>query len=319
MHRFSRRNIIISSIAASIPIYGVSACSRSGNEEVSPSKEADVAIANEDAAIISNIAEIEKSHGGRLGVCILNTQSGKTISYRGEERFTLCSTFKLALAAIILHEIDGGRLNPAQEIPIAPNGMPVYSPLVQKGLAAGKLSIIKCAEAIQVNSDNVASNALLKLIGGPSAMTKFLRDLGDSVTNIDRYEPEMNHVRAGEVHDTTSPDAMAQTVQKLLLGNFLSAASSSLLIDWMIKTKTGEKRIRAGLPQDWRAGDKTGTGIFETINNQYNDIAICWPPNMPPHIICVYYEGQGYFDDIRDIDQAALRNVGRIASQWIIS
>lgn len=300
MHPISKRSLIMGTIASSlwaIPLYG---CASKFEDDFA-----------------AKIQEIENTHGGRLGVSLLNTQNGKTLNYRGGERFALCSTFKLPLAAIILRQIEQGKLDAAEEIPIVQNGLYAHSQLVRDKLAYGKMRIIDLAREIQITSDNIAANALIKKIGGPEVFTKTMQELGDNITNITRYEPSMNLVEKGAINDTTSPNAMSQTIKKILFDSFLSPVSIQTLADWMIETKTGSKRLRAGLPKEWRAGDKTGTGINEGVPNRYNDVAVIWPTNKAPHIISCYYEGPGYFENIRDIDQEAIAKVGRAASLMI--
>lgn len=296
----NKRHLIIGSLAASLGAMPLFGCASKFSQDFS-----------------ATVAEIEITHGGRLGASVLNTQTGATYSYRGDESFALCSTFKLPLAAMILRDIERGRLDAAEEIPIVQNGLFIHSPMVREKIAYGKMRIIDLAREIQITSDNVAANALIKKIGGPEVFTKTMQEIGDNVTNITRYEPAMNLVEKGAINDTTSPNAIAKSVNKILFGGFLAPVSIQTLADWMIETKTGTKRIRAGLPPDWRAGDKTGTGINEGVPNRYNDVAVVWPNNKPPHIIACYYEGPGYFDDMRDIDLEALAKVGRAAAQVI--
>ena len=102
-------------------------------------------------------------------------------------------------------------------------------------------------------------------------------------------------------------------VEKILTGPVLATASRALLIEWMIATKTGVKRIRAGLPKGWRAGDKTGTGL----PGKYNDVAICWPPRQPPLIIAVYYDAGTTVMDARDRDQKVIADAARIVAEWV--
>ncbi|MBL9182937.1 MAG: class A beta-lactamase [Verrucomicrobiaceae bacterium] len=302
VQNLSKRNFIAASLGALLIAPNLSGCANRNIRDF--------------AALF---AEIEKTHGGRLGVCVLNTKTSETINYRGDSLFALCSTFKLPLAAIILREIENGRLDAEKEIPIVQNGLRIISPMVREKLAGGKMRIIDLAHEIQTTSDNIAANALLELIGGPQKFTQIMREMGDNVTNIERIEPKMNLVLPGETRDTTSPNAIAHTVQKILFGGFLKPVSIQTLADWMIETKTGSKRIRAGLPKDWQAGDKTGTGIDAEMPNRYNDIAVVWPPNKAPYIIAAFYEGPGYFDDMRDIDLEVLAKVGRVATEVIMS
>ena len=267
----------------------------------------------------SALSGLERRSGGRLGVCMLDSGSDRRVDWRGEERFGMCSTFKLLLAAIVLREADAGRLSLETVLPYTQADMVPYAPVTEKHLAAGGMSIGALTEATQTTSDNVAANLLIRQLGGPEQITATLRAMGDRITRLDRLEPEMNLVPAGEERDTTSPCAMARTVADILVGDWLSTASRSQLRDWLIATRTGGKRIRAGLPAGWIAGDKTGTGISPAMANKYNDVAVIWPDGRKPVVIAAYYEASGHFEKMRDQDQAVLAEVGRIAAEWIQS
>jgi beta-lactamase class A len=261
---------------------------------------------------------LETNAGGRLGALVINTQTLEYVGYRKDERFAMCSTFKFALAGLILKGIDEGKFNANQEIPIVNNGHSIYSDLVRANITSGKMRIIDLAQEIQITSDNIAANALLSFIGGPQAFTSQMRAIGDGVTRLDDEEPAMNFVSLTEQRNTTSPFAYAQTMKKLVLDGVLSEQSSEMLIAWLRNTRTGRKRIRASLPDEWNAGDKTGTVNWAPLPNKVNDIAICWPPNKAPHIIAGFYEAPGYFEETRDQDQKVLADVGKIALDWIM-
>jgi beta-lactamase class A len=258
------------------------------------------------------LADLERKSGGRLGVCILDTASGRRLGHCLDERFAMCSTFKTPLAAAILQRADQGKLSLDAVVPYTKADMVMHAPVTEANLDKGGMTIRALAEAAQKQSDNPAANLLLKQIGGPEGFTQFFRGIGDKVTRLDRLEPHMNDVKADDERDTTSPAAMAATMVKILTGDVLTPASRDLLIGWMIDTKTGSKRIRAGLPADWRAGDKTGT----SNDGKYNDIAIAWPPNRAPLIVTAYYNAAASSDEINDKDQAVLAEVGRIAAAW---
>ena len=266
------------------------------------------------------LAALEKKVGGRLGVAFLNTGNGSMVGHRMHERFGMCSTFKLTLAAEVLRKIDQGTLKSEQWVMYGKADILSHAPVAKEHLARGGMTVLAMAEAIQTTSDNTAANALLKLIGGPAAFTQLLRAGGDQVTRVDRMEPEMNLVGPGEVRDTTTPHAAALTAQRQLLGGWLKPDSKRLLIGWMEATETGTKRLRAGFPPGWRAGDKTGTGTAKGMADKYNDIAIAWPPGMSPIIITSYYETPAnHGGKIRDEDQAVLAEVGRIAAAWSLA
>lgn len=261
------------------------------------------------------LAALEARSGGRLGGYILDTGTGRSLGHRADERFGMCSTFKLPLAGVVLAEIDAGRLQENEILTIAEADIVPHHPVTGKHVGGG-LSILALAEATQVTSDNPAANLLIKRLGGPEAVTAKLRTLGDRVTRLDRFETAMNFVPAGEIRDTTTPRAMAELVATLLTGNALTESSRGRLIGWMTATQTGLKRIRAGLPADWRAGDKTGTAMAKGMPNKVNDVAIAWPPGRAPLIIAAYLDAAGEFDEVRAEDEAVLAAVGRIAAAW---
>jgi beta-lactamase class A len=259
--------------------------------------------------------------GGRLGVFVLDTRTERSIGYRADEPFALCSTFKLPLAAFILREAERGRLTLDQRVPYTQADMVPYAPVTGPNLAQGYMTVGAMAEAAQTTSDNVAANLLLRFIGGPAGFTSIARALGDARTRLDRLEPDLNLGRPGEVRDTTTPQAMANLVAHIMTANaVLTAPMRDLLFSWMVATTTGAKRIRAGLPSAWPAGDKTGTAIADGMANKYNDVAVAFPrergPGRSPLVIAAYYEAPGQFEEIRDQDQAVLAEVGRIAAAW---
>lgn len=262
------------------------------------------------------LAELDRKSGGRLGVCAIDTASGRKLMHRADERFAMCSTFKLPLAAAILQRAAQGKLKLDTVVAYGKDDMVPYAPVTEKNLDKGGMTIGDLAEAAQKTSDNVAANLLLKQIGGPAGFTQFFRDIGDEVTRLDRYEPEMNSGGvAGDERDTTTPAAMAATVAKLFTSSVLPDDSRALLSQWTIDTKTGLKRLRAGLPPAWKAGDKTGTALDGKLG-KYNDIAVAWPQDRAPIVVAAYFNVPQTSDAIEGQYQAVLAEVGRIAATW---
>jgi beta-lactamase class A len=269
------------------------------------------------ASDLKSLAALERKVGGRLGVAVLDSGSGQLVGHRLDQRFGMCSTFKMPLAAAILREVDQGRLRNDQWVPYGPADKVPHAPITQRNLQMRGMTLVALAEAAQTTSDNVAANLLLKLIGGPAGFTATLRAAGDTITRLDRYEPHMNQVKGPDQRDTTTPAAMARTTERMLTTDWLSSASRDLLISWMVATTTGELRLRAGLPGNWRAGDKTGTGMAAGMPDKYNDVAIAWPPGKAPLVISAFYEtARPHKGGMRDEDQAVLAEVGRIAATW---
>ena len=301
MHQtFTRRNVL-RCLAAATVLAGVGGCGSRSRP-----------LAEDEAALVA----LEREAGGRLGVYALDTASGRSIGHRAHERFALCSTFKLLLAGAVLREADAGRLSLDSMIAYSAADMVPHAPVTEAHLGGG-MSIGALAEAAQRTSDNVAANLLLRLLGGPAAFTTMLREMGDPLTRLDRYEPEMSLVVAGDVRDTSTPYAMAAIVARLFGDTLLSSGSRELLRQWMIDTATGTRRIRAGLPADWVAGDKTGTGRAPGMPNRHNDVAVIWLAQRAPIVVAAYYETSQPWPALRPEDDAVLAAVGRIVAGWI--
>jgi beta-lactamase class A len=242
------------------------------------------------------LAEIEAREGGRLGVFVRDTGTGATIERRADERFPMCSTFKLLTAAAVLKRVDQGAERLDRTIAYGPSDLLEYAPITKAHVAEGGMTVADlCAAAIDW-SDNTAANLVLQTIGGPAGFTQFARSLGDAVTRLDRNEPSLNESLPGDPRDTSSPHAMAASMQKVLVGDALSDGSRSQLQTWLIGDKVGDKRLRAGLPPSWRIGDKTGTGE----RGSTNAVAIIWPPGRVPLIATVYYTESSASADARN-------------------
>ncbi len=219
----------------------------------------------------------EKATGGRIGLAVHDTATGRRFSHRGGELFPMASTFKTLLVAAVLARIDAGKERLDRAIPVQASNLLDVSP-VSKAHVGGTATVAELCEATIIYSDNTAANLLLPAVGGPAGLTAWLRRIGDPVTRLDRNEPKMSQALPGDPRDTTSPDAVLATWEKLLLGRVLSAASRARLTGWLVANTTGGTRLRAGLPTGWKVGDKTGTGGHGSVN----DIAIVWPVRSRP-------------------------------------
>lgn len=252
----------------------------------------------------------------RLGVCLLDTVTGETAGHRMDEYFAMCSTFKLALVAACLRDAERGRLDLDRVLAYTEADLLPWAPATRKHLASGGMSIAALAQAAQELSDGVAANLLVRHLGGPAAVTAKFRDMGDSVTRLDRYEPELGLVLSADLRDTTSPLAMAQLVARITTGDLLKPESRERLLLWMQNTTTGPYRLRAGLPAEWRPGNKTGTGRAEGTTNKCNDVAIAFPPGRAPIIVAAYFDSGEYTPQVERRHEAVLAEVGRMAAEW---
>ena len=219
------------------------------------------------------IGAIEHAVGGRLGATLIDPGQGRTLGYRADERFPMCSTFKLLAAAAVLAKVDQGQESLERRVAvkgrqIVPHS-PVTSPRTGSTMAVGEL-----CEAALTRSDNTAGNLLLDGLGGPAGLTRFARSIGDKASRLDRMEVELNEARPGDIRDTTSPAAMARSIQSLCLGTILSEGARTRLLGWLGNSQTSDQRFRAGLPEGWKSADKTGAGEHGTTN----DVGLLWPP-----------------------------------------
>jgi beta-lactamase class A len=254
--------------------------------------------------LAGDIARIETESGGRLGVAVLDTLTDARFGHRADERFPMCSTFKLLAAAAILARVDIKQERLDRRVEFTAADVVVNSPVTKDHVGAPGMSLEELCEAAMTMSDNSAGNLLLASLGGPQTLTAYARSLGDTVSRLDRIEPELNEATPGDVRDTTTPAAMAANMRALAVEKALSAVSREQLVRWLIGNKTGDTRMRAGLPAGWRVGDKTGSGERGTTN----DVGVFWPPDRAPVIVSIYLTQTGANPAQRN---ATLAAVGR--------
>ncbi|MFF4037964.1 class A beta-lactamase [Streptomyces sp. NPDC001816] len=229
----------------------------------------------------TELSDLEQRYGARLGVYAHNVRTGRVVAYRAGERFAMCSTFKAFAAAAVLRD-HGGCAPLDKVIHYPPNDILANSPKTEEHLATGMRVGDVCAAAIQY-SDNAAGNLLLRQIGGPAGLTRFFRSLGDRVSRLDRWETDLNTAIPGDLRDTTTPEAVGRSFERLALGRALDDAGREQLVTWLKGNTTSAKRFGAGLPRGWVLGDKTGTGDYATAN----DIGVAWTTRGTPIVLAV--------------------------------
>lgn len=244
------------------------------------------------AELTKKLSLLEALSGGRLGAARLNCASGRLYTYRGEEAFPVCSTFKILAAAAVLkrhpHKLND-LVHYGQEKIIS------WSPVTEKNVNTGMTVEALCAAAVQ-HSDNTAANLLLEMIGGPAGLTAFARSVGDKAFRLDRMEPALNQAAPGDTRDTSSPAATALTLNTLLMNGILPHQHRKLLLHWLLECATGASRIPAGTPYGWKVGHKTGSGH----NGTANDVGILLPPTGRPVILALYLTQSTATESARD-------------------
>ncbi|MFF1276110.1 class A beta-lactamase [Streptomyces marokkonensis] len=256
-----------------------------------------------------SLAELEREYGARLGVYAVATGTGATVIHRADERFAFCSVFKTLAAAAVLDRGPRARLD--ERVTYTRADLAAHSPVTERHADTG-MTLRRLCDAAVRHSDNTAANLLLREVGGPRAVTAYLRGLGDSVSRLDHYEPELNRNPPGDPRDTTTPRAVAADYRALVLGDALPAAERTTLTDWLVRSTTGGRRIRAGVPRGWTVGDKTGTGSW----GRANDVAVLWPGRGAPLVMAVMTDRPGRDAAPSDalIAEAARRVLGVLAA-----
>src|SRR5579863_7582189 len=235
----------------------------------------------------AELAKLEASSGGRLGLAAIDTGSDVRLAHRADERFAFCSTFKVIAASAILKRSESEPELLERRVIYAEQDLVNYSPITKPHVAIGMTVAELCAAAIDY-SDNTAGNLLMKILGGPQAVTAFARSIGNDTFRLDRWETELNTAIPGDLRDTSTPASMAHSLRQLVLGDALAPRQREQLQAWLRANTTGGKRIRAGVPADWQVGDKTGTGDYGTTN----DIGVVWRPSGAPLVIAIYFTQQ---------------------------
>jgi beta-lactamase class A len=222
--------------------------------------------------------QLEGRFHAKLGVYVLDTGTGRAVSFQPDTRFAYCSTFKaLATGILLMRGVPLSRV-----ITYRASDLVEYSPVTSQHVGSG-MTLEAVMQAALEYSDNTAANLLLGQLGGPHRLQQALRGIGDATTDSDRTEPALNDATPGDTRDTSTAQALGTDLRQFVLGHLLSPSSRQLLTGWLLHNTTGGPYIRAGVPAGWKVGDKTGNGYWGTRN----DIAIAWPPHGAPFVISV--------------------------------
>ncbi|OYD07405.1 class A beta-lactamase [Paludifilum halophilum] len=248
---------------------------------------------NQETAVTDDFAKLEEKFDARLGVFALDTGTNQTVTYRPDERFAYASTHKALSVGALLQQKSIEDLD--QKITYTRDDLVNYNPITEKHVDTG-MTLKELCDASLRYSDNTAANLIFEQLDGPRGFKKSLREMGDNVTNPERIEPELNEVKPGETHDTSTPRALATSLQAFTIGEALPTEKRSLLTDWMKRNTTGSTLIRARVPKDWKVADKSG-GAGYGIRN---DIGIIWPPKSDPIVLAILSHRDKKDDEYND-------------------
>ncbi|MFD7087661.1 class A beta-lactamase [Streptomyces sp. NPDC059896] len=227
------------------------------------------------------LKELERTFDARLGVYAIDTGTGREVAYRDGERFPYASTFKALAAGAVLRKYSLGGMD--RVIRYSKDDLVANSPVTEQHVETG-MSLKELCDATVRYSDNTAANLLFDELGGPKGLQAVLRGIGDDVTLMERREPELSRWVPGDTRDTSTPRALAGDLRAFVLGDVLGKGERAQLTEWLRTNTTGDELIRAGVPEGWVVGDKTGSGSYHGARN---DIAVVWPPDSAPIVMAI--------------------------------
>ena len=242
-----------------------------------------VAISHDYTPVEKEIKFIEKNLSAHIGVAVLNTKTGDHWHYKGNERVPLASTFKTIACAKLLHDAESDKALLGRTVLVKSEELVTYSPITEKYVGQEIKLKDACAATMQT-SDNTAANIIINAVAGTQGITDFIRSIGDDVTRLDRFEPELNEALLNDIRDTTTPNAITKTINTLLFGSVLSKPSQQQLKEWMVNNQVTGNLLRSVLPEDWKIADRSGAGGFGTRSIT----AVVWGEAQSPLIISIY-------------------------------
>ncbi len=270
-----------------------------------------LARAQDDLALLEAVRVVEERLDARLGMLVRDTADGRSVQYRAAERFPMTSTFKTLACAALLQRVDQGSEDLARRVVFEEDELVSYSPISSQYIGPPGMSLGELCAATLAVSDNSAANFILDALGGPDALTAFLRSIGDQHSRLDRRETALNEAIPGDLRDTTTPAAIAETLERLLLGEQLSLASRRQLWHWLEANEVADSLFRASLPNGWRIADRSGAGGYGSRSLT----AVILPPEREPVIVTVYLTESGLEMPARD---TAIAEIGAAVMQWIM-
>jgi beta-lactamase class A len=252
--------------------------------------------------LAARFSELEARFDARLGVYAVDTGSGRSVEHRADERFPYASTFKVLAAAAVLAATSPEEMGTV--VRYVADDLVDGSPVTEEYVTEG-MTLTEVAAAAVTRSDNTAANLLLQRLGGPQGFEDALRAIGDEDTDPARVEPLLNEGTPGDRRDTSTPRALASSLEAYAVGNALEVQDRLVLNGWLRANTTGDELIRAGVPAGWDAGDKTGAAGYGTRN----DIAVVRPPGGAPIVMAVLSTRE---QQDADYDNALIAEAARV-------
>ncbi len=303
------------------------------------------------AGLAAEVERLAEAARGVVGVAAHHLETGRGFTLHGDRPFPMASTYKVPIAVRILSMVDAGRIALDDLIEIEQRDVYLTASTISDliddpGL---QISIHNLLEMMLQTSDNIATDVLMRVAGGSSAVTASMAEAGIDGIRVDRptwalianwlgaadvgeanrIEPgpyrellmaertdadvaALNAVFNADPRDTATPAAMAELLTRIWNRELLSEESSALLIDIMYRCQTGEGRLKGVLPPGTRVAHKTGT-----IGQTTNDVGIIDLPGDAGHVVAVVYIKESAIETYAD-REPAIAHIARAIHDYFV-
>ncbi len=278
---------------------------------------------NENAQSIEDlrnqIYQIIASKKATVGVSIIGSDGKDTLSIHGERHCPLQSVFKFHIAAAVLSEIDKGKLSLDQIVVVKKEEMlpDLWSPLREENPEGGSFTIARLIQYAVSESDNVACDVLIRLIGTPQTVEDYIKSTGIEEISIKINEEVMQAKWENMFQNWTTPKAASEMLQKFYNKDLklLSETSYNFLWTTMKETSTGQSRLKGLLPTGTVVAHKTGSSGTneEGLTAATNDIGIVFLPYGAHFVISVFVTDSKENDET---NERIIAEIGKVAYDY---
>jgi beta-lactamase class A len=249
--------------------------------------------------------EIAKETGGPVGAAAVIIEGGRVASFNGERRFPMQSVYKLPIGMAVLRAVDEGRLRLVQKVNVRREDLVperLHSPLRDNNPQGGDFTLRELIRLMISESDGTASDVLLNLAGGPEKVKAYLRRLGVEGVSVETTERAMAQGdEQVQYRNSATPESMLVLLRALQEGRGLSRASRNLLLDFMLKSTPGPRRLKGMLPAGTPVAHKTGTSnTIEGVTRATNDVGIITLPDGRHMAVAVFVSDTKADADVRE-------------------
>ena len=271
------------------------------NNEISAPSGITISNADRTNQLRDRIEQISQAARGRVGVKATVLETGESVTLNGDQQFPMQSVYKFPIAMAVLAQVDQGKLKLDQKIRVEASDVLQGSRILNEKSQGMEFSLAELLKYMVSESDNTASDVLLRQVGEPMIVTEYLRGLGVNNIVVANTEKELGQDTAVQYRNYAAPDAAVVLLRAFHEGKGLSKSSQALLLQLMTETTTGPKRIKGLLPNGTVVAHKTGTS--STVNGvtaATNDVGLVTLPNGRHMAIAVFVSDSGANDAVRE-------------------